>query len=363
MNVLTIENVVKDFGTHRVLDGVSLTLSSGEIGCLLGPSGCGKTTLLRIVAGFEDVTAGTVAIGGAVVTSGHPRGRPSLPPEDRGVGMVFQDYALFPHLTAAQNVSFGLAGAGRRERREKSLALLEQVGLANVSARYPHELSGGQQQRVALARALAPSPRLLLLDEPFSNLDVALRERLSEEVRTILKARGATAVMVSHNQQEAFAMADVVGVMVHGELLQWATPQTVYHRPADVSAAGFVGEGALIRGRVTAPGVVTCALGELRGEPTREFAAGSDVAVLVRPEDILHDDASPVRAVVIDRTFRGASLLYALRLDSGETVLATVSSHDDQTVGEHLGIRVEMGHLALFGPEHASAPKEHCALE
>ncbi|VTU22786.1 ABC transporter ATP-binding protein [Variovorax sp. RA8] len=205
-------------GLHTVVDGFSLTLDAGRIGCLLGPSGCGKTTVLRAIAGFEPVRAGSIRLGERLLSSA----KVHLPPEQRRVGMMFQEYALFPHLTAAQNVGFGLRRRPQGEQRARVAEMLALVGLAESGGRYPHELSGGQQQRIALARALAPSPALLLLDEPFSNLDAATRERLTVEVREILKAAGQTAVLVTHNETEAQAMADHIGLMHNGRLTRWA---------------------------------------------------------------------------------------------------------------------------------------------
>ncbi|VTU24516.1 Fe(3+) ions import ATP-binding protein FbpC [Variovorax sp. PBL-H6] len=204
-------------GLHTVVDGFSLSLDAGRIGCLLGPSGCGKTTVLRAVAGFEPVRAGSIRLGERLLSSANVH----LPPEERRVGMMFQEYALFPHLTAAQNVGFGLRRRPQAEQRARVAEMLALVGLAESGGRYPHELSGGQQQRIALARALAPSPALLLLDEPFSNLDATTRERLTVEVREILKAAGQTAVLVTHNEAEAQAMADHVGLMHNGRLTRW----------------------------------------------------------------------------------------------------------------------------------------------
>ena len=204
-------------GLHTVVDGFSLDLDAGHIGCLLGPSGCGKTTVLRAIAGFEPVRAGRIELGGVLLST------PTLhrPPEQRRVGMMFQEYALFPHLTAAQNVGFGLRRATAAERRARVDAMLTLVGLAEAGARFPHELSGGQQQRIALARALAPAPALLLLDEPFSNLDGATRERLTAEVRDILQQAGQTAMLVTHNEREAQVMADRIGTMHNGRLSRW----------------------------------------------------------------------------------------------------------------------------------------------
>jgi iron(III) transport system ATP-binding protein len=205
-------------GLHTVVDGFSLALDAGRIGCLLGPSGCGKTTVLRAIAGFEPVRAGSVRLGDRLLSSASVH----LPPEERRVGMMFQEYALFPHLSAAQNVGFGLRRRPQAERDARVAEMLALVGLADAAARFPHELSGGQQQRIALARALAPSPALLLLDEPFSNLDAATRERLTVEVREILKAAGQTAVLVTHNEAEAQVMADHIGLMHNGRLTRWS---------------------------------------------------------------------------------------------------------------------------------------------
>lgn len=222
-------------GRRTVVDALSLTLARGDIGCLLGASGCGKTTVLRAIAGFEPVRAGRIVLDGQTVAS------PSIdvPPERRRIGIMFQDYALFPHLSVADNVGFGLRRASKAQRRARIAEMLTLVGLADCAGAYPHELSGGQQQRVALARALAPSPELLLLDEPFSNLDVDTRERLAFELRDILKRTGHTAILVTHNQAEAFAIADRIGVIQHGQLAQWDTPYTLHHHPASPSVADF----------------------------------------------------------------------------------------------------------------------------
>jgi iron(III) transport system ATP-binding protein len=347
---LQVDRLTKHYGAHRVADGITFQLEKGEIGCLLGPSGCGKTTLLRSIAGFENIESGSIVLDGETVSG--PR---FVPAEERRIGMVFQDYALFPHLTVAGNVGFGLAGMDSGRRQAIVRAMLDTVGLADSGHKYPYELSGGQQQRVALARALAPEPRLLLMDEPFSNLDVSLRESLSREIRSILKQRGITALLVTHNQHEAYAMADRIGVISCGTMHQWGTPHEVYHRPATVTVAGFVGEGTFIRGRV-GRGTLHCGLGEFR---VRDEADAAGVQVLVRPEDVVHDDASPFKAEITSRTFRGSSILYSLRLDTGDTVLAQVPSHHDHAVGERLGIRADLEDVIVFP---ATAEPEVCVL-
>jgi iron(III) transport system ATP-binding protein len=340
---LELEDVSHEYNHVRILNGLSLTLEAGRIGCLLGPSGCGKTTALRCIAGFESIRAGAIRVNGDTVSTP----KRSLTPERRRIGMVFQDYALLPHLTALDNVAFGLHALPRRRRREKAREFLRLVGLTRADDRYPHQLSGGQQQRVALARALAPQPRLVLLDEPFSSLDVDLREHLVREVRDILKRCRATALMVTHDQLEAFAIADGIGVMRGGRIEQWDTPYNLYHRPATRFVADFVGQGALVPGRITGDGAVEIELGRLQGRLVHRPPTDT-VSVLLRPDDVVHDDASPLRATIRHKAFRGAEILYTLTLPSGERVLALVPSHHDHAVGERIGIRLETDHIVAF---------------
>jgi iron(III) transport system ATP-binding protein len=342
--LLQVEGVYKSFGRDEVVKGVSLELGKGEIGCLLGPSGCGKTTLLRIIAGFEDVQQGRVIIAGQEMSSDTVM----VPPERRNIGMVFQDYALFPHLSVAENIGFGIQKQDRKEKRKTVGHLLDLVGLDSAGKAYPHELSGGQQQRVSLARALAPEPKLLLLDEPFSNLDITLREKLTVEVRDILKTAGITALMVTHNQFEAFSVADSVGVIFGGSVRQWDSAYNIYHSPSTLDVATFVGDGAIIRGTVTGPNRVTCGLGELSGNLSLPCESGCHIDLLVRPEDVLHDDHSLVKARVVHKSFRGPNILYKLELPTLETCLALVSSHHDHQLGEKIGIVPEVENLVVF---------------
>lgn len=301
-------------GFQKVVDDLSLTLAHGEIGCLVGASGCGKTTVLRAVAGFEPLQAGSIALDGVTVAG--PEGH--WPPERRRVGMVFQDYALFPHLSVAANVAFGLRGMAREACDVRVGEMLERVGLGELSGRYPHELSGGQQQRVALARALAPKPSVLLLDEPFSNLDIHTRGRLAGEVRDLLKASGTTALLVTHDQAEAFAIADRTGVMDRGRILQWGEAASLYHAPEDRFVAGFIGRGTL---------VPAAALG-LEG-------AGE---VLVRPEHVRIDPAGPIRVRVLERAFHGPEIRAVLALQAGERIEADLPSGLVATPGDELGM-------------------------
>ena len=349
---LTVSNVDVRYSGNATpaVKGVSLQLKAGQIGVLIGPSGCGKTSLLRAIAGLEPVSAGSVQLSDRVVS------QPGLtaPPEKRRMGMVFQDYALFPHLTVAGNIAFGLHGQVSSDKAKRIAEVLHLVGLEGVQDRFPHELSGGQQQRVALARALAPKPELLLLDEPFSNLDVDLRERLALEIRQILKAANATALFVTHDQMEAFAIGDVIGVIEEGHLHQWDDAYHLYHRPASRFVAEFIGHGVFIEGvRSLNQGhiQVQTVLGDLIdtdlvANHTGEGAQACDV--LLRADDIVHDDAALVKAEILRKAFRGSEFLYTLRLQSGETVMAHVPSHHDHTVGEWIGIRAEVDHVVTF---------------
>jgi iron(III) transport system ATP-binding protein len=350
--VLELAGVAHRFGTKETFAGLSLSLGGGEICCLLGPSGCGKTTALRCIAGFEHVVAGSIAIDGAVVSAAAGT---HLPPERRRIGMVFQDFALFPHLTVARNVGFGVADRAAASRR--AAELLAAVGLDWAGERLPHELSGGQQQRVALARALAPAPRVLLLDEPFSNLDTGLRETLAADVRAILKAAGTTAVFVTHDQNEAFAMADRIAVMNEGRIQQIDSAYNLYHRPTSRFVADFIGQGVLVEATVLAPQRLRVEIADVAcREPIRladsgtPCAAGTRLVVLLRPDDVVHDDASPVKAMVRAKAFRGAEILYTLQLQSGATVLALVPSHHNHAIGEPIGVRLELDHVIAFAP-------------
>lgn len=356
---LELDHIVQRYGSHTVVDGVNLRVETGSIACLLGPSGCGKTTLLRCIAGFEPIAEGEIRVEGVPVTRPDYR----LTPELRRIGMVFQDYALFPHLTIADNIGFGLAAISGNQRDIRVKELLATVGLDGLGRKYPHELSGGQQQRVALARALAPRPQLILLDEPFSNLDVDLRERLSLEVRSILKSQGMTAVLVTHDQNEAFAMADEIGIMSDGRIQQWDTPYNLYHRPVNRFVADFVGQGVFLPGTVMDSNRVEVELGVLQSHlPLECVKACHDcgrncrVAVLLRPDDVIHDDRSLLQAEVLQRAFRGAEFLYTLRLASGAEVLSLVPSHHNHAIGERIGIRLDVDHVVAFRTEN-SAPQ------
>jgi iron(III) transport system ATP-binding protein len=299
--------LAKSFGSSVALQDFNLDVWDGSLIGLLGPSGCGKTTALRTIAGFERPDAGVIEIGEEVVSSD----KLFLAPEQRNIGMVFQEYALFPHMDVRRNVAFGV----NNHKGSRVDEVLEMVGLNEHANRMPHELSGGQQQRVALARALAPSPDVILLDEPFSNLDASLREQVRRDVRSILREASATAVFVTHDQEEALALSDIVAVMRHGSIVQAATPDEVYLRPATRWVAGFVGDADFVKGEAS-NGSVGTILGRF---PTTEEGSAT---VMVRPESVrLERDASGA-GTVIDREFFGHDQLYTVRLETGETLRA-----------------------------------------
>ena len=337
---------------RAAVDHVTFTLAAGQIGVLIGPSGCGKTSLLRAVAGLEPLAAGRLVMGERVLSE--PAAGVHIAAEDRRIGMVFQDYALFPHLSVADNVAFGVHHLSRSERYARVRQMLDLVGLGHTAQRLPHQLSGGQQQRIALARALAPQPELLLLDEPFSSLDVDLRERLAQDVRQILKDHGATALVVTHDQLEAFALGDVIGVMNRGRLEQWDDAYSLYHRPASRFVAQFIGHGVFAPAQIVACAHGPCVhtpVGELddpQGCPVPSAYPQGHCDVLLRADDIVHDDSSPVKARIERKAFRGSEFLYTLRLESGEQVMAHVPSHHDHHVGEWIGIRAQVDHVVTF---------------
>ncbi len=337
---LTIQGLTRRYGQLVAVNAVDLCVAPGQLLALLGPSGCGKTTLLRLIAGFEQPDAGIITIGELAVVS--PCGA-GLPPEQRGVGMVFQDYALFPHLNVEQNVAYGLGrGPGRAARVAELLSL---VGLEGLGQRMPHELSGGQQQRVALARALAPRPSLLLLDEPFSNLDAGLRQAVRAEVRRILRHEGVTAIFVTHDQEEALSLADVVAVMLNGRVAQVACPRDLYERPVSREVGAFVGAANFLPAEANGA-VAHCPLGQLNlARPAR-----GPVEVLVRPEFIAltPDPASPHE--VAERSYYGADQMVEVRLAGGARAHARVPAWHDFAPGDRVATEVRVPVVAFACP-------------
>jgi iron(III) transport system ATP-binding protein len=356
MPLLKVEDISAGYGNERVIESLSFHVNRGEIVSLLGPSGCGKTTALRAVAGFEPISAGKILIADREASV---PGR-TVPPEQRSIGMVFQDYALFPHLTISDNIAFGLRGKPAVDRQVQVDHLLDATGLDGMGERYPHELSGGQQQRVALARALAPRPTMLLMDEPFSNLDVELRERLSVEVRDLLKSEGISGILVTHDQHEAFAVSDKVGVMHEGRILQWDTPYNLYHEPSHRFVADFIGQGRFIPGIVRTPETFETELGLLHGNRSCTQAIGTTVEILIRPDDLVQDDRGDIEAVVKDKAFKGAEILYTLELPTGTRLLSLFPSHHDHHLGDTVRVRMDAEHLICFAarPEPSNRSTE-----
>ena len=341
---LEVKDVAVGYDGYTVVKDINFSLQPGDIGCLLGPSGCGKTSLLRAIAGFEPVTHGEIRLRDETVSlPGN-----CLPTEQRRVGMVFQDFALFPHLSVEKNVAFGLKHLTVKQRDERVDELLKLVGLEHLKQAYPHELSGGQRQRIALIRAMAPRPNILLMDEPFSSMDAELREQLAREVREILKRDGITAILVTHDQLEAFALADVIAVLGNGELHQCGTGYQIYHNPANRFVADFIGQGVMLPGKVIDEKQVETEMGVFKGELPEDCHSGRQVEVLLRPDDVIHDDDSDTELEVIAKVFRGAEYLYTLALPSGQAILCLVQSHHNHRIGEQIGIRLDVEDLAVF---------------
>jgi len=343
VELLTLEDVTKRYAPAQppAVDGLTLTVAQGEILALLGPSGCGKTTTLRLIAGFEAPDSGRVVMRGETMAGPGSW----IPPERRGIGIVFQDYALFPHLTVAENVGFGLQHLGRSGRPPRSRQILELVGLETFASRYPHELSGGQQQRVALARALAPAPALILLDEPFSNLDADLRAQMREEVERILRNTGTTGIFVTHDQEEAFTLADRVGVLNEGRLEQLDAPETIYHHPATLFVAEFVGAADFLPGLVTPYGIVT-ELGVFADTEARRL--GKKVKVMLRPDDVTFVPSSVGDGTIVRRDFRGSENLYCIRLPSGQRVHSSQASATLYPNGTRVRAEAHVIHVVTF---------------
>jgi iron(III) transport system ATP-binding protein len=350
--VLELDGLRKSYGTEEVIHDLSLSVREGEILTLLGPSGCGKTTTLRLLAGLERPDGGVVRLNGRAVS-----GTEFVPPEERGVGVVFQEFALFPHLTARENIAFGLVDRSDEETERRVDDLLDLVDLPGQGDSYPDELSGGQQQRVALARSLAPEPDILLLDEPFSNLDVDLRVQMREEVRRILKEAGVTAISVTHDQEEALSISDRVAVMNDGNLEQVGDPEVVFQHPESRFVAGFLGYASFIPGYVSGE-VVETDLGPVPREQIHGLAPEYDhtrIDVLVRPDDVSAracDADEEQSGRVTARRYLGPTFLYEVELETGERVQCMHNHDEDVPDDGPVVVEIEAGHeLAWFPRE------------
>jgi iron(III) transport system ATP-binding protein len=347
--VLELDGIEKSYDGTAVIRDLSLSVREGELLTLLGPSGCGKTTTLRIIAGLERPDSGVVRLEETSVS-----GSGFVAPENRDVGVVFQEFALFPHLTARENVAFGIEDWSEEERSNRVEELLELVGLVEHAEKYPDELSGGQQQRVALARSLAPEPSLLLLDEPFSNLDVDLRVEMREEVREILNEAGVTAISVTHDQEEAMSISDRVAVMNDGHIEQVGTPESVFEQPESRFVAGFLGHASFVSGRVredcVETGVGCIPLDRVHGLTDEYY--GSDIDLMVRPDDVRAYGTDPADAngEVVHRRYLGATVLYRVEIDSGDVVGCMHNHADEVSLDDPVKVSFDADHEFAWFP-------------
>jgi iron(III) transport system ATP-binding protein len=347
-HILSIRDLGLSYDSELVLKDIDIDVNPGELICILGPSGSGKTTLLRAIAGFLPVANGSIDIKGQRVSGVNN----TTPPNERSVGVVFQDYALFPHMTVQENVEFGLSKLPKAEKHARALQYMKIMDIVKLANKYPADLSGGQQQRVAIARAVAPQPDLLLMDEAFSSLDPTLREQVARDVSQIIKKLGLTAILVTHDQQEAFAFADKIVVVANNCVQQFSSAYDLYHKPSTFFVAKFIGEGAFIEGLAfekEQAWYAKTALGILPLPSSGTYTQNNAVKLLLRPDDVLHDDASPTKALIEEKHFRGAFIRYKLRLpESNEKVLCFAPSHHNHGVGETFGIRAEVEHVICF---------------
>jgi len=342
---LVLHKVSKSFGQTDAVTDLTINVSKGEFFSLLGPSGCGKTTTLRLIAGLDKPDEGIITIGEEVVADA---GR-WVAPEKRGIGIVFQDYALFPHMTVFKNVAFALRECGKNELKSRVTELLSLVGLDGLSGRYPHELSGGQKQRVALIRSLANSPKVILLDEPFSSLDADLRSELRAETKRIMKERGTTTILVTHDQEEAFSVSDRIGILNHGVLEQAGSPAEIYHKPKSRFVADFVGKADFIPVKLQ-DGKVFSPIGTFISNGLEDSLTG-EAQLMVRPEDVHFEPDTEGDAVITTVSFLGASILYTLRLASGITIHAIRTSAIPIACGTRVNVTAEICHVVVLpGP-------------
>ncbi|WP_333785358.1 ABC transporter ATP-binding protein [Thermocrinis sp.] len=339
---LELEGVRKTFGSVSAVKGISLKIYKGEFFSLLGPSGSGKSTILRLIAGLERPDEGTIRIEGKVVASKESW----VPPEKRGVGLVFQNYALFPHMTVFENVAYGISYLPKQEVKRRVRELLEMVGLAHKEKHYPHQLSGGEQQRVALARALAVAPKVMLLDEPFSNLDADLRRDLRKQTKKILKELGTTTILVTHDQEEALSLSDRIGVINGGVLEQVGIPFEVYHRPATRFVADFLGMADFYKGRVEG-GILISEIGNFSLDGQWKCKS-EEVEIMIRPDDVDFEPDPQGEAVIVEVEFLGADIIYSISLPEGKLIHSVKTSRELYPVGTKVRVKIDPNHLVIF---------------
>ena len=342
--ILEVKSIECQHRGNTVVHDLSCHINKGDLHCLLGPSGCGKTTALRAIAGFQPLHHGEILLHNERVSyPGYTKA-----PEKRHIGMVFQDYALFPHMNIYQNIGFGLRNKSDKEKQHTVDHMLEVVDLSGYGERYIHELSGGQQQRVALARAIAPEPELVLLDEPFSNLDIEMRERLSRDIRDILKSHGTTGILVTHDQHEAFSFGDMIAVMNEGKVLQRDTAYNLYHSPMSRFVADFIGQGVFINGTMSSHDTVETAIGTIKGDRAYEWSNGTEVELLLRPDDIIANEKGELEGTILQKAFKGAEILYTLMLKDKIEVLSLFPSHHNHEIGSKINLSLELDHMVAF---------------
>ena len=344
MKRLEVKKLDFAYGRNQILFEFDFSLEESQIGCLLGPSGCGKTTALRAIAGFENPTKGEIILNGNKLNGS----KIFVEPEKRQIGMVFQDIALFPHLSVKENIQFGIRSLSQNLRDKRSNELLDLVGMSEFKKKYPHEISGGQQQRVALARAMAPKPSLLLMDEPLSSLDEELREQLAREIRLILKQEKISAILVTHDQNEAFAMGDHICVMHQGRVQQNDSAYNLYHHPLNRFVAEFIGEGTLLPGVVIGEDTVATDLGEIKGNLPESCKHQDQVDVLIRPESVIFADDNENKVVITARYFRGSSYLYTLKTSGGAELLCFLPGSEGLQIDQSIGVQLQFDQPVVF---------------
>ena len=340
---LEIENISLNIDGNLIIDNLNLNICEQEIISIIGPSASGKSSLLRIIAGFENVNSGRVKINGVIVDD---RSK-VVEPQNRQVGIIFQDLALFPHLNCEDNILFGISKHTPAEKFKRLNRLSNLLDISGILKSFPHEISGGQQQRIAIARALAPKPEILLLDEPFSALDEKLKETLMSDVKKLLQEEKITTIVITHNIKEAFEISDKIAFLDNKKIIQYDTAYNLYHKPLTKEIANFCGIGSFINGKVIDANHVQTKLGQFFGN-TSQFNIGSNVKVMIRPDDIIHDDNSTQSAKVIEKSFHGSDFLYKLELSDGERVFCYTPSHHNHALNEVIGIKRVIDHLIIF---------------
>ena len=340
---LNLQSVKIALDSKVILDDVNLKIDTGEIVSLMGSSASGKTSLIRSIAGFHNISSGVIQIDGQIVDDSIRRSDVAM----RNVGVIFQDLALFPHLTVRENICFGLNNIDNTQQQNRAKKLEDLLSIENITNRYPNQISGGQQQRVAIARAIAPKPNLLLLDEPFSALDYELKDNLMNDIMKLIKSENITAILITHSAEEAFKMSDKIAFISNNTITQFANPYDIYHRPVSKEIANFFGISSYIKAKITDSSHIKCILGDFVGM-VDQYNKDAKVDLLIRPDDIIHDDDSLFSAKVTEKTFRGSDFLYELELKDGQKIFCFAPSHHNHQVNEVIGIKLDLDHLVIF---------------